>query len=105
MAVDNSCTRITGEESEHPPLTSCSQNSSLLKNRKSGQLICYKTGQFYLLLTGVLCIEKQGLAMRLGKEGGAAAALLRNQLVFWSSHPSRRHFLAQFRQTSPARLF
>jgi hypothetical protein len=25
MAVDNSCTRITGEESEHPPLTSCSQ--------------------------------------------------------------------------------
>jgi hypothetical protein len=51
MAVDNSCTRITGEESEHPPLTSCSQNRSLLKNRKSGQLICYKTGQVYLLLT------------------------------------------------------
>ena len=25
MAVDNSCIRITGEESEHPPLTSCSQ--------------------------------------------------------------------------------
>jgi len=25
MAMDNSCTRITDEESEHPPLTSCSQ--------------------------------------------------------------------------------
>jgi hypothetical protein len=25
MAVDNSCTRLTAEESEHPPLTSCSQ--------------------------------------------------------------------------------
>jgi len=36
--------------------------------------------------------RKQGLAMRLGKEGGAAAALLRNQLTFWSSHPSRGHF-------------
>ena len=50
-------------------------------------------------------IEKQGLAMRLGKGGGVAAALLRNQLIFWSSHPSRRHFSAQFRQTSPVRLF
>jgi len=29
--------------------------------------------------------------MRLGKGGGAAAALLRNQLTFWSSHPSGRH--------------
>ena len=28
MAVDNSCTRITGEESEHPPLKSCSQIES-----------------------------------------------------------------------------
>jgi hypothetical protein len=27
MAVDNSCTRITGEENEHPPLTSCSQKT------------------------------------------------------------------------------
>jgi hypothetical protein len=27
-------------------------------------------------------IEKQGLAMRLGKGNGAAAALLRNQLTF-----------------------
>jgi hypothetical protein len=51
MAMDNSCTRITGEESEHPPLTSCSQKIPLLMNRKSGQLMCYKTGQFYLLLT------------------------------------------------------
>jgi hypothetical protein len=51
MAVDNSCTGIIDEESEHPPLTSCSQNRSLLENRKSGQFICYKTGQFYLLLT------------------------------------------------------
>jgi hypothetical protein len=25
MAMDNSCTRNIGEESEHPPLTSCSQ--------------------------------------------------------------------------------
>jgi hypothetical protein len=31
---------------------------------------------------GICCIEKQGLPMRLGKEGGAAAALLRNQLTF-----------------------
>jgi len=37
-------------------------------------------------------IEKQGMAMRLGKKGGAAAALLRNQLTFWSSHPARWHF-------------
>jgi hypothetical protein len=51
MAMDNSCARLTGEESEHPPLTSCSQKTSLLMNRKSGQLMCYKTGQFYLLLT------------------------------------------------------
>jgi hypothetical protein len=27
MAMDNSCARIIGEESEHPPLTSCSQKS------------------------------------------------------------------------------
>jgi len=50
MAMDNSCTRITGEGSEHPPLTSCSKKATL-KNRKSGQFICYKSGQFYLLLT------------------------------------------------------
>jgi len=25
MAVDNSCVRITGEKSKHPPFTSCSQ--------------------------------------------------------------------------------
>jgi len=51
MAVDNSLSRKIIEESAHPPLTSCSQNRSLSKNRKSGQTICYKTGQFYLLLT------------------------------------------------------
>jgi hypothetical protein len=34
MAMDNSCARITGEESEHPPLTSCSQKP-LSKNRKA----------------------------------------------------------------------
>ncbi|MBI4618811.1 MAG: response regulator, partial [Desulfobacterales bacterium] len=51
MAMDNSCTRITGEGSEHPPLTSCSKKATL-KDRKSGQFICYKSGQFYLLLTG-----------------------------------------------------
>ncbi|MFH1975830.1 MAG: hypothetical protein ABIJ52_09750, partial [Pseudomonadota bacterium] len=39
------------EESARPPLTSCSQNMIPQKNRKSGQFICYKTGQFYLLLT------------------------------------------------------
>lgn len=50
MAMDNSCTRITGEGSEHPPLTSCSKKATL-KDRKSGQFICYKSGQFYLLLT------------------------------------------------------
>jgi hypothetical protein len=37
----------------------------------------------------ILCIEKQGVAMRLEKEGGAISAILRNQLTFWSSHPSR----------------
>jgi len=47
----------------------------------------------------ILCIEKQGLAMWLGNGGGAAAALLRNRLTFWSSHPSRGHFWAQFRWT------
>ncbi|OHE17933.1 MAG: hypothetical protein A2X96_11420 [Syntrophobacterales bacterium GWC2_56_13] len=30
--------------------------------------------------------------MRLGKGCGVATALLRNQLTFWSSHPSRMHF-------------
>jgi hypothetical protein len=30
--------------------------------------------------------------MRLGKEGGSAAALLRNQLIFWSSHPQEGIF-------------
>ena len=28
----------------------------------------------------------------VGKEGGAAAALLKNKLVFWLSHPSREFF-------------
>lgn len=41
---------------------------------------------------GIFCIEKQRLAMRLGKEGGSAAALLRNQITFRRSHPSGRHF-------------
>jgi hypothetical protein len=50
-------------------------------------------------------IEKQGLAMRVGKKGGAAAPLLRNQLTFWSSHPARWHLGAYFRQISPACLF
>jgi hypothetical protein len=41
---------------------------------------------------GIFCIEKQGLTMRLGK-GGGAAAFLKNQLThLLSSHPSRRHF-------------
>jgi hypothetical protein len=34
MAMDNSCARITGEESEHPPLTSCSQNPSFDEQKK-----------------------------------------------------------------------
>jgi hypothetical protein len=40
------------EESECPPLSSCSKDT-LLQEQKSGQFICYKTGQFYLLLTGI----------------------------------------------------
>jgi hypothetical protein len=32
-------------------------------------------------------IEKQGLAMRLGKESGSVAALLKDQIHFWSRHP------------------
>jgi len=43
--------------------------------------------------------------MRLGKGGGAVADLLRNQLIFWSSNPSRGHFSAQFNQTSTACFF
>jgi len=31
---------------------------------------------------GLYRIERQELAMRLGKEGGSVAALLRNQLTF-----------------------
>ena len=34
------------EESVRPPLTSCSQNRIHLMNSKSGQFMCYKTGQF-----------------------------------------------------------
>ena len=52
-------------------------------------------GGLFLLVKGYIdrdilhlfCVEKQGLAMRLAKGGGAVAALLRNQLTFWSSHP------------------
>jgi hypothetical protein len=50
-------------------------------------------------------IEKQGLAMRQGKKDGAVATLLRNHPTFWSRHPARGYWGAQFRQTSPARLF
>ena len=53
-------------------------------------------GGLFLLVKGILCIvifciEKQGLAMRLGKGGGAVSALLRNQLTFLSSHSAREH--------------
>jgi hypothetical protein len=34
-----------------------------------------------------LGIERQGLAMRLGRGDGSAAALVRNQLTLWSSRP------------------
>jgi hypothetical protein len=34
MAVDNSCARIAGEESEHPPLTSCSQKPPFEEQKK-----------------------------------------------------------------------
>jgi len=34
MAMDNSCTGITGEESEYPPLTSCSQIPPLEEQKK-----------------------------------------------------------------------
>jgi hypothetical protein len=36
----------------------------------------------FLLVKGYLGIEKQGLAMLLGKVGGAAADILRNRLTF-----------------------
>jgi hypothetical protein len=49
-------------------------------------------GGLFLLVKGYYGIEKQGLAMRLEEGGRAAAALLKNQVTFWSSHPSRRHF-------------
>lgn len=51
MAMDNSRTRTTVEESERPPLTSCSKMPPPLTEQKSGQFTCYKTGQVYLLLT------------------------------------------------------
>ncbi|GEM_PF-5712377 len=47
-------------------------------------------GGLFLLVKEYFEIEKQGLAMRLGKEGGSAAALLGNQPLkgmpsaFWS---------------------
>jgi len=44
-------------------------------------------GGLILLVKGYYGIEKQGLAMRLGKKDGSAAALLRNQFTFWSSRP------------------
>jgi hypothetical protein len=47
---------------------------------------------YFGYFAGIFCIEKQWLAMRLGKEGGAAASLLRNRITFGSSYPSRRHF-------------
>jgi hypothetical protein len=37
------------------------------------------------------CIKKQEMAMRFGEEGGSVAALLRNQLSFWSSHSATGH--------------
>jgi hypothetical protein len=40
----------------------------------------------------LFCSEKQGPAMRLEEGVGAAAALLRNHLTFWSSHPARAFF-------------
>ncbi len=40
----------------------------------------------------ILCIEKQGLAMRLGKEGGVAAVFLINRLVFLLIYLPRRPF-------------
>jgi hypothetical protein len=48
-------------------------------------------------------IEKPGMAIRLETEGGSVAALLKNHPIFWSSYPTRGHFRAHFRQTSPAR--
>jgi hypothetical protein len=44
-------------------------------------------GGLFLLVKGYYT-SKQGLAMRLDKEGGSVAALLRNQLTFWSVHQS-----------------
>jgi hypothetical protein len=49
-------------------------------------------GGLFLRVKGYFGIEKQGLAMRLGKEDGSVAAILINQLTIWSSHPSREHF-------------
>ena len=53
----------------------------------------------------LFCTKKQGLSLRLEEEGGTVAALLRNKLTFWSSHPARWHFEAHSRQISPARFF
>jgi hypothetical protein len=42
----------------------------------------------------LFCVEKQGLAMRLGKKGGSVLALLRNQLTFMVESPGKRAFLS-----------
>ena len=61
-------------------------------------------GLFRIIL-GLFYIEKQGLAMWLGKKGGSVAALLKNHPIFLSSNPLIWHFWAQSRQTSATRLF
>ena len=44
-------------------------------------------GELFLLVKGYYASKSRGWAMRLGKGGGAVAALLRNQFTFWSSDP------------------
>ena len=52
--------------------------------------------ELFLLVKGYYTLDimhrKTGLAMWLGKECDSVAALLIDQLTFWSSHPSRKHF-------------
>jgi hypothetical protein len=43
---------------------------------------------------GLFYIEKQGLAMRLGKGGGSVAALLRNQFAFGRATLQKKAFFS-----------
>ena len=57
---------------------------------------CGSIGWLFLAVKGYFascCSENQVLAVRFEEEGGSVAAILRNQLIFWSSHLVRQKTL------------